>query len=59
MCTTLTITVREIKPDARRIRGVLMSPHAVAPTQAQTDEAPARHLRGRQSLAGDREQRGR
>jgi antitoxin PrlF len=40
-----TITARPVKPDARRIRGLLTSPHATAPTVEQMDEAVSRHLR--------------
>ena len=40
-----TITARAVKPDARRIRGLLKSPHASAPTVEQMDEAVSRHLR--------------
>ena len=40
-----TITARAVKPDARRIRGLLKSPHAGPLTVDQMDEAIARHLR--------------
>jgi AbrB family looped-hinge helix DNA binding protein len=40
-----TITVRRVQPDARRIRGVLKSPHAAPLTVEQMDEAVARHQR--------------
>jgi antitoxin PrlF len=40
-----TITARPVKPDARRIRGLLTSPHASARTVEQMDEAVSRHLR--------------
>lgn len=40
-----TITARTVKPDARRIRGLLTSPHATPPTTQQMDEAVAKHLR--------------
>ena len=40
-----TITVRPVKPDARRVRGVLKSPHAAALTVEQMDEGIAKHLR--------------
>jgi AbrB family looped-hinge helix DNA binding protein len=48
-----TITARHVQPDARRLRGLLKSPHAV-PTVEQMDEAVSQHLRekhrrGRQS----------
>lgn len=42
-----TITARHVQPDARRIRGLLKSPHAAAPTVEQMDEAVSRHLRER------------
>lgn len=42
-----TITARPVKPDARRIRGLLRSPHASAPTVQQVDEAISDHLRGK------------
>lgn len=42
-----TITVRTVHPDARRIRGLLKSPHAVPLTVEQMDEGIARHLRER------------
>ncbi len=42
-----TITARQVQPDARRIRGLLKSPHAKPPTLAQMDEAVSQHLRGR------------
>lgn len=44
-----TITARAVKPDARRIRGLLKSPHAEALTIQQMDEAVARHLREKHS----------
>lgn len=40
-----TITARHVQPDARRIRGLLKSPHAAPLTVEQVDEAVARHLR--------------
>jgi antitoxin PrlF len=46
-----TITARAVKPDARRIRGLLKSPHAVPLTVAQMDEGIARHLRGKHAPA--------
>lgn len=39
-----TITARTVKPDARRIRGLLKSPHPVALTVEQMDEGIARQL---------------
>lgn len=40
-----TITARMVQPDARRIRGLLKSPHAEPLTVEQMDEAVSRHLR--------------
>ena len=40
-----TITARPVKPDARRLRGLLKSPHGVPPTVEQMDEAIDKHLR--------------
>ena len=40
-----TITARPVKPDARRIRGLLKSAHAMPLTVAQMDEAVSMHLR--------------
>jgi antitoxin PrlF len=40
-----TITARSVKPDARRIRGLLQSPHAATLTVEQMDEGIARQLR--------------
>ena len=40
-----TITARAVKPDARRIRGLLKSPHAHPLTVEQMDEGIAKHLR--------------
>jgi antitoxin PrlF len=40
-----TITARLVQPDARRIRGLLKSPHATPLTVAQMDEGVAAHLR--------------
>ena len=40
-----TITARAVKPDARRIRGLLESLHAGPLTIEQMDEGIARHLR--------------
>jgi AbrB family looped-hinge helix DNA binding protein len=57
-----TITARQVQPDARRIRGLLKSPHAAPLTVEQMDEAvsiicatstrPARRAASR--LADDR-----
>ena len=46
-----TIAARPVKPDARRIRGLLVSPHAAAPTVEQMDEAVSRHLRDKHAPA--------
>ena len=40
-----TITARPVKPDARRIRGLLKSPHAIPLTVEQMDEAVSKLLR--------------
>lgn len=40
-----TITARSVKPDARRLRGLLKSPHTKPPTVVQMDAGIARHLR--------------
>ena len=42
-----TITARRVLPDARRIRGLLKSPHAIPLTVEQMDEAVSKHLRDR------------
>ena len=42
-----TIIARPVKPDARRIRGLLKSPHTTALTVEQMDEAVAKHLRNK------------
>ena len=47
-----TITARRVKPDPRRIRGLLKSPHASPLTVAQMDEAVSRHLREKHAPAG-------
>ena len=55
-----TITARQVLPDARRIRGLLKSPHATAPSAEQMDEAVSKHLRDKVALArGDRKPVGR
>ena len=46
-----TITARQVLPDARRIRGLLKSPHAAALTVRQMDEAVSRHLKDKASQA--------
>ena len=40
-----TITARRVLPDARRIRGLLKSPHSAPLTVEQMDEAVSKHLR--------------
>ena len=40
-----TITARSVKPDARRIRGLLKSPRSVPLTVQQMDQAISEHLR--------------
>ena len=49
-----TITARHVIPDARRIRGLLKSPHAGALTVEQMDEGIARHLRQKHLRASRR-----
>lgn len=44
-----TITARHVQPDARRVRGLLKSPHAVPLTVEQMDEAVSVHLRDKQA----------
>ena len=46
-----TITARRVLPDARRIRGLLKSPHAIPLTVEQMDEAVSKHLRDRHATA--------
>ena len=46
-----TITARNVKPDARRIRGLLKSPHATPLTTQQMDEAVSKHLRHKHAPA--------
>ena len=46
-----TIAARPIKPDARRIRGLLKSPHPVPLTVKQMDEGIAKHLREKHAPA--------
>lgn len=46
-----TITARPVKPDARRIRGLLKSPHTTPPTVEQMDEAVSRLLRDKHASA--------
>ena len=42
-----TITARAVKPDARRIRGLLKSPHPEPLTVEQMDDAVSRHMRSK------------
>jgi bifunctional DNA-binding transcriptional regulator/antitoxin component of YhaV-PrlF toxin-antitoxin module len=42
-----TITARQVLPDARRIRGLLESPHAAPLPVGQMEEAMAKHRRDR------------
>ena len=46
-----TITARPVKPDARRIRGLLKSPHATPLTVEQMDEAVSKLLRDKHTPA--------
>jgi antitoxin PrlF len=46
-----TITARPVKPDARRIRGLLESPHATPLTVEQMDEAVSKLLRDKHAPA--------
>ena len=49
-----TITARQVKPDARRIRGLLKSPHSAPLTIEQMDEGIARHVQARQTATASR-----
>jgi len=42
-----TITARHVRPDARRIRGLLKSPYAAPLSVEQMEEAVAKHLRAK------------
>jgi antitoxin PrlF len=46
-----TITARQVKPDARRIRGLLRSPHSAPLTVEQMDAAVSKHLRDKNAPA--------
>jgi antitoxin PrlF len=46
-----TITARQVQPDARRIRGLLKSPHVSPLTVEQMDEALSRHLRDKHAAS--------
>ena len=47
-----TITARPVKPDARRIRGLLRSPHAKPLTVAQMDDGIVRRVQYKQAARG-------
>jgi AbrB family looped-hinge helix DNA binding protein len=49
-----TITVKAVTPDARRLRGLLTSPHAATLTVAQMDSGVAQHLRDKHAPATTR-----
>ena len=49
-----TITARTVKPDARRIRGLLKSPHAGPLTVEQMDEGVAKNLREKHASSSRR-----
>jgi AbrB family looped-hinge helix DNA binding protein len=49
-----TIRARAVKPDARRIRGLLKSPHSKPLTVEQMDEGIARSLRARHAPPAQR-----
>jgi len=44
-----TIIARHVQPDARRIRGLLKSPHAAPLSVEQMDEAVSKHLRDKRA----------
>jgi antitoxin PrlF len=46
-----TITARHVQPDARRIRGLLKSPHAAPLTVEQMDQAVSKQLRDKHALS--------
>jgi AbrB family looped-hinge helix DNA binding protein len=46
-----TITARPVRADARRIRGILKSPHATPPGVAEMDEAVGQLLRDKHDPA--------
>jgi antitoxin PrlF len=54
-----TITARHVSADARRVRGLLKSPHATPPTIAEMDEAVGRHLRAKHTPGPAIRKRGR
>ena len=45
------ITACAVKPDARKVRGILKSPHAAALTIKQMDEGIAQHMREKHAPA--------
>ena len=47
-----TIAVRAVKPDARRVRGLLKSPHAKPLSIEQMDEGIAQHVAGKAGKPG-------
>lgn len=53
-----TITARQVVPDARRIRGLLKSPHAAALSVDQMDSAVSRDLRYKHAPASVARKRG-
>jgi len=46
-----TITARQVQPAARRIRGLLKSPHAAPLTVEQMDQAVSKHLRDKHATS--------
>ncbi len=46
-----TITARHVRPDARRIRGLLKSPHAAPLTVEQMDKAVSKQLRNKHAAS--------
>lgn len=46
-----TIIARQVMPDARRIRGLLQSPHPAPLTVEQMDEAVSKHLRDKHAAS--------
>ena len=49
-----TIVARPVKADARRIRGLLKSPHAQPLSVEETDQGIEQHLRDEHGKAGSR-----
>jgi antitoxin PrlF len=54
-----TITARRVEPDARRIRGLLKSPHAAPLSVEAMDAAVGKHLRDKQRAPAARKPAGR